>query len=164
MRLTRRGLAVLVAGAVLLPFGQWGGYPFLRALGAALLGAVLAAVLLTVRGLTVRVRRSVYPDRVERGRPALASLRVGNPGARRMPGFLATDAAGGAARTIRVRALPAGAEAFYHYELPTGTRAERPSGRWCCTGWTRSGWPATGSPPERPRSCGCIPGSFRRGR
>jgi uncharacterized protein (DUF58 family) len=122
VRLTRRGLAVLVAGVVLLLYGQWGGYPFPRVLGAVLLAVVLVAVLHTARRLTVRVRRSVYPDRVERGRPALASLRVANPGTRRIPGFLATDAVGGATRTIRVRALPAGAEAFHHYELPTGAR------------------------------------------
>ncbi|MGI5212324.1 DUF58 domain-containing protein [Plantactinospora sp. CA-290183] len=122
MRLTRRGLAVLVSGALSLLFGLWAGYPFLAALGAVGLAAVLAALLLTARRLAVTVRRSVYPDRVERGRPALASLRVGNPGERRAAGFLATDPAGGVTRTVRVRTLPPGAETVHHYELPTGTR------------------------------------------
>ncbi|WP_326549381.1 DUF58 domain-containing protein [Micromonospora sp. NBC_01813] len=122
MRLTRRGRVVLAVAVGLLIAGQWGGYQVLRVLGAALLGAVAAALLLTMRGFTARVRRAVHPDRVERGRPALASLRVGNPGARRMAGFLATDTAGAATRTIRVRSLPAGAEAVYHYELPTSSR------------------------------------------
>ncbi|MEV4757333.1 DUF58 domain-containing protein [Micromonospora sp. NPDC049559] len=122
MHLTRRGRAVLVIAVALLAAGLWGRYPFLAALGAVGLGAVLAAVLLTARGLPVEVRRSVYPDRVERGRPALARLAVRNPGRRRQAGFAAVDAAGGAARTVRVRALPPGAEAVHHYELPTGTR------------------------------------------
>ncbi|GAA3768391.1 hypothetical protein GCM10022225_63680 [Plantactinospora mayteni] len=122
MRLTRRGIVVLAVAVPLLAFGFWGGYPMLRALGAVLLGAVLAAVLLTARRRPVEVRRSVYPERVERGRPALASLRVRNPGGGRRSGFVATDAAGGATRTVRVRALAAGAEAVHHYELPTAVR------------------------------------------
>jgi uncharacterized protein (DUF58 family) len=122
VRLTRRGVAVLVLAVALLASGHWGGYPFLRVLGAVLLAVVTAALLLTMRGLTVRVHRSVYPDRVERGQPALASLRVGNPGNRRTAAFHATDTVGAAARTIRLRPLAAGAEAVYHYELPTSTR------------------------------------------
>ncbi|MEU5566810.1 DUF58 domain-containing protein [Micromonospora musae] len=122
MHLTRRGRAVLVLAVALLAAGVWGRYPFPAGLGAVGLGAVLAAVLLTARGLPVEVRRSVYPDRVERGRPALARLAVRNPGGRRQAGFEAVDAVGGAARTVRVRALPPGAEAVHHYELPTGVR------------------------------------------
>ena len=122
MRLTRRGVGVLALAVPLLALGLWGGYPMLRALGAILLGAVLAAVLLTARRLPVGVRRSVYPERVERGKPALASLRVHNPEGGRRAGFLATDAAGSASRTVRVRALPPGADAVHHYELPTAAR------------------------------------------
>lgn len=122
MRLTRRGSAVLVLAVLLLGFGFWGHFPFLRALGAIAFGAVLTAALLTARGPTVRVRRSVYPERVERGRPALATLQVGNPGRRRQPALLAVDAAGSAVRVVRVRALPPGGDAVYHYELPTDIR------------------------------------------
>ena len=122
MRLTGRGTAVLVGGAVTLAVGLWGGYPFLRALGAIGLGAVLAAVLVTVRGLAVTVRREVYPDRVERGRPAVATLRVRNPGIRRTGEFLALDPAGAVHRAVRVRALLPNVEAVYHYELPTDVR------------------------------------------
>lgn len=122
MRLTRRGVTVLVLAVLLLGFGLWGRYPFLRALGAIALGAVLAAVLLASRGPAVRVQRSVYPDRIERGRPALATLRVSNPGSRRQAEFVAVDTAGSAVRSIRVRALPPGGAAVYHYELPTSVR------------------------------------------
>jgi uncharacterized protein (DUF58 family) len=122
MRLTRRGAAVLVLSVLLLAAGQWLGYPLLRALGAILLGAVLAAILVTLPGLRVTVRREVYPDRVERGRPALARLQVSNPTGRRQAGFLAVDGAGNASHTVAVRALLPGAEASYHYELPTRQR------------------------------------------
>jgi uncharacterized protein (DUF58 family) len=122
VRLTRRGFTVLAVAVLLLTFGSWGNYPLPRALGGILLGAVLAAVLVTARGLLIGVRRSVYPDRVERGRPALARLQVSNRGNRRRAGFLATDTAGSVTRTVRVRGLLPGAEAVYHYELPTSAR------------------------------------------
>ncbi|WP_020673998.1 DUF58 domain-containing protein [Amycolatopsis nigrescens] len=122
MRPTRRGIAVLVLAAVLVAFGQWAGYPLLRALGGILFAAVLAAVVVTARRVRVVVTRSVYPDRVERGSPALARLRVRNPTGGRQPAFLATDRAGGAAQTVRIRPLPPATEATYHYELATRAR------------------------------------------
>ncbi|MGH3240873.1 MAG: DUF58 domain-containing protein [Spirillospora sp.] len=106
----------------MLGLGLWGAYPFIAALGAAALGAVLAAVLLTARTLHVEVRRSVYPGRVEKGEPAMARLRVNNPGGRRLAAFTTTDALGETTRTIRVRPLRPGAAASYTYEIPTGKR------------------------------------------
>ena len=125
MRVTRRGYAVLAAAAVLLAAGWWGRYPLSAVLGAILLGAVLAAVASARRAPHVTVRRSIHPSRVVRGRPALARLRVSNPGPRRQPGFTATDTAGAAIRAVHVRGLLPGAETTLHYELPTGAR-----GRW----------------------------------
>jgi uncharacterized protein (DUF58 family) len=122
VRPTRRGVAVTVAAGLLLAAGPALRYPVLTVLGAILAAAVLAAVALTAPALRVEVHRSVHPDRVERGRPALAELRVRNTGRRRQSGFLATDAAGGAARTVRLAGLLAGAEAVRHYELPTSAR------------------------------------------
>lgn len=122
MRLTPRGLALLVFAVLLLVAGEWLGYPVFRVLGAAGLAAVAAAVAVTARGVRVAVTRAVYPDRVERGRPALAKLRVRNLAGRRERGFDAWDQAGSGSRTVRVRPLAEGAEAEYKYELPTGTR------------------------------------------
>jgi uncharacterized protein (DUF58 family) len=113
---------VLVSSVLLLVAGTWGGYPFGRALGAIGLAAVVAAIALTVRGLSADVVRTVYPDRVERGRTALVTLRVRNRTGRRRAGFLAADPAAGTVRTVRVQALRPGAEASYHYELPTNAR------------------------------------------
>lgn len=124
MRPTRRGIAVLAVAVLLVAFGQWAGYPLLRALGGILLAALIAAVVVTARRVSVAVTRSVYPDRVERGRSALARLRVRNPAGKRQPAFLATDGAGGGAQTVRIRPLPPGAEATYHYELATRVRGK----------------------------------------
>jgi uncharacterized protein (DUF58 family) len=128
MRLTPRGVALLVVSVLLLVAGQWGKYPVFLALGGVLLGAVVAAVLVTARGLHVTVTREVYPDRVERGRPALAKLRVRNPAGKRHGAFLASDRAGSGSRTVRVRALTPGGEATYHYELPTEARGRMTAG------------------------------------
>jgi uncharacterized protein (DUF58 family) len=125
MRVTRRGYAVLVTAVPLLAAGWWGRFALAGVLGAILLGAVSAAVLGTGRTLRITVRRSVYPSRVTRGRPAQARLLVTNPGTRRQPGFTAADPAGPVIRTVRVRGLPPGGETVQHYELPTDVR-----GRW----------------------------------
>ncbi|QFU93247.1 DUF58 domain-containing protein [Amycolatopsis sp. YIM 10] len=124
MRLTRRGVAVLVLAVVLLGAGIWAGHPMLRALGGICAGAVLVAVSLVGRSPKVAVSRAVYPDRVERGRPALARLLVRNEGTRRQAGFTAGDRVGSGVRAVGVRALAPGAEAVYHYELPTEQRGK----------------------------------------
>jgi uncharacterized protein (DUF58 family) len=121
MRLTRRGFVVFGIAVLLLGFGQWGGYPLLRALGLLMRGAVIAAVVITIRKLNVAVERVVYPDRVERGKPALARLQVRNPGASRQPAMFALD---GDAQRIQIRPLVAGGHATYHYELPTKVRGK----------------------------------------
>jgi uncharacterized protein (DUF58 family) len=121
-RLTRRGVGVAVAGAVLLAGGVTGRVPGLTLLGVAALAAAGAALLVTARPLTIDVERAVRPERVERGRPALARLRVSNPGPARRGAFTAVDALGAATRAVEVRALPPGADVTYHYELPTTRR------------------------------------------
>lgn len=128
MRFTRRGVAVLVAATVLFGLGQWAGYPLFLATAGASVGAVAAAVAVTTRRPRVAVVRDLYPDRVERGRPAVARLRVRNPGARRQPGFVAGDAVGAGFQSVAVRPLAPGAEAVYHYELPTGGRGRHQVG------------------------------------
>lgn len=115
MRLTTRGIAVLIAAAACAGFGFGLGYPLFQALAGLLAGAVLAALAATVRRPDVDVSRDVYPDRVERGRPALARLQVRNADG----GFTARDRCGPHERTVVVRT-----DATYHYELPTGGRGK----------------------------------------
>lgn len=128
MRLTARGVALLVVSVLLLVAAEWLGYVLFRVLGAVGLAAVAAAVAVTARGLRVDVEREVYPDRVERGSPALAKLQVRNLATHRQRGFDAFDKAGSAVRTVRIRPLAPDAEATYRYELPTGTRGRIPVG------------------------------------
>lgn len=121
-RLTRRGWAVLVAAVVAYTLGAWVGFPLLRALGGAGVGAVAAAMVVTARRPRVVVSREVYPDRVQRGRPAFARLRVHNDSQRRHGGFTAGDRVDGGFHAVAVRPLAPGADAVYHYELPTARR------------------------------------------
>jgi uncharacterized protein (DUF58 family) len=126
--LTRRGWTVLVAAIGLYAVGLLAGYVVFRALAGVAVGAVIAAILLTSRPPRVEVRRDLYPDRVERGRPALATLRVRNAGSRWQAALSAWDVAGEAREQVAVRRLAPGAEATYRYELPTTRRGLLPVG------------------------------------
>ncbi|GAA4523888.1 DUF58 domain-containing protein [Amycolatopsis samaneae] len=122
MRLTRRGVLVLVVAVLCYALGEVAGYPLFRALAGIAAGAVLVAVAVARFRPKVEVVRTVHPDRIERGKPALASLTVRNTGARRHGGFAAGDRIGTETHGVRVRPLAPGAEATYHYELPTARR------------------------------------------
>ncbi|HEY3468189.1 MAG TPA: DUF58 domain-containing protein [Amycolatopsis sp.] len=126
--LTRRGTGVLAGTVVLFSAGQWAGYPFFLAIAGAGAGALVAAVLLTGRRPRVAVTREIYPDRVERGKPAVATLRVHNPTGRRQVAFSAGDRLGGGLRAVRIRALAPNAEAVHRYELPTDRRGRHQVG------------------------------------
>jgi uncharacterized protein (DUF58 family) len=128
IRLTRRGTGVLVGTVVLFAAGQWAGYPLFLAVAGAGAGALVAAVVTTGRRPRVTVGREVYPDRVERGRPAIATLRVRNSSGRRQGAFSAGDRIGSALRSVRIRALPPNAEAVHNYELPTAQRGRHQVG------------------------------------
>ncbi|ADB29870.1 protein of unknown function DUF58 [Kribbella flavida DSM 17836] len=122
MRLTGRGIAVLAGSAAAYLLGELAGYALFRAMAGIGLGALLAATFLTVRRPHVDVQRGLSPDRVERGRPALATLRVRNTGTRWQPGFAAHDSAGAERQHVRIRRLGPDGEATYRYELPTVRR------------------------------------------
>lgn len=128
MRLTRRGVGVLAAAALLIALGLLAGFPLLLALGAIALGAVVAAVAVAGRRPRVEVIRQLHPDRVARGGRAGITLRVHNSGPRRQSGFTAVDRVGGFTLTVAVRSLAAGAEQSYLNELPTGRRGRHEVG------------------------------------
>ncbi|GGS60120.1 DUF58 domain-containing protein [Actinokineospora fastidiosa] len=127
-RLTPRGVALLVASVGVGTAGVLLGYPLLRVLAGVGLGAVAAAFVSTRGRVRVEVVREVYPDRVQRGRPAFARLRVRGTGSRRHAGFVAGDRVGSGFHTVAVRPLPPGGEAVYHYELPTVRRGRHEVG------------------------------------
>ena len=89
-----RGWAVLVGWrcCCVRASGEWVGFPVLRALGGAAArggGGRVAGHRPAADGWPCT--REVYPDRVQRGRPAFARLRVHNAGTRRQGGFTAGD-------------------------------------------------------------------------
>ncbi|WP_238017849.1 DUF58 domain-containing protein [Dactylosporangium sp. AC04546] len=122
MRLTRRGVTVLSGAAGCYLVGELAGYAYFRVLAGILVGCLLAAAATTMLRPAVQISRTVYPDRIERGRPALATLLVRNTTAHRHRGFAAGDRAGAEVHEIRIRPIPPGADATYHYELPTALR------------------------------------------
>lgn len=120
--LTRRGVAVLLGGVGCYLVGELADYAMFRALAGFAVGAVVAAVVVAMSRPRAEVTRTVHPERVERGTPALATLVVRNNSTRRHGGFSAGDRAGTTEHRIQVRPLAPGAEATYHYELPTDRR------------------------------------------
>ncbi|GLZ40598.1 DUF58 domain-containing protein [Actinokineospora sp. NBRC 105648] len=91
VRLTPRGIGLLAASAVCFAAGEALGHEVPRILAGAALAAVVAGVLLCVRPLSVDVERTVWPDRVERGKPAVATLVATNPTGRATAAFSALD-------------------------------------------------------------------------
>lgn len=122
MRLTGRGVAMLGVAACCYAIGELAGFFVFRALAGVALAVVLVAVATTLVRPTVEISRTVHPDRIERGKPALATLAVRNTGTRGQSGFAAGDRIGTRVHRIQIRPLAPGAEATYHYELPTQTR------------------------------------------
>jgi len=122
VRLTLRGWVVLAAVPVLYVGGELSGFALSRALAGLAAGALVAALVVTSRRPQVTVSREVYPDRVECGQPAMALLRVHNPGSRRHPGFIAKDLFAGHEHDVAVRDLAARSSATHRYQLPTEHR------------------------------------------
>lgn len=122
MPLTGRGWAVLVVALASYLVGVWFGYLVFRILAGVALGAVLAGVVMTLRRPQVEVRRELYPLRVERGKAALATLRIRNAGHRWQAGVTAHDLATGGYEQVQIRRLGPGGEVVHRYELPTSRR------------------------------------------
>lgn len=122
MRLTGRGAGLLAGAVGCYAVGELAGYFVFRALAGIALGVVLLAVGVTLSRPKVEISRTVRPDRIECGSPALATLVVRNTSTRWQGGFAAGDRFGTRLHRIRVRPLAGGAEATYRYELPTAER------------------------------------------
>ncbi|MFB4295949.1 DUF58 domain-containing protein [Actinomadura sp. NTSP31] len=125
--LTPLGWGTAAASAVLYAAGWWLGYPEPAMLAVAGLAAVAAAVLWTLPGPKLTVRRDIAPVRVARGDPAVGVLHVTNEG-RAVRGLSARDAAGPADVAVDVPRLRAGGTRSVTYRLPTGRRGEIPVG------------------------------------
>jgi uncharacterized protein (DUF58 family) len=122
MRLTGRGIGVLAGALGCYAVGELAGFFVFRALAGVALAGVLVAVGATLARPRVEIDRTVRPDRVDCGTPALATLVVRNTSTRWQPGFAAGDRHGTRLHRIQVRPLAGGAAATYRYELPTSER------------------------------------------
>ncbi|WP_449224263.1 DUF58 domain-containing protein [Amycolatopsis pigmentata] len=121
-------MTVVVSAVCCYLAGELAGYMLFRAVAGVAVGAVVVAVVATVVRPKVEIDRSVRPDRIERGTAALATLVVRNETSRRQGGFTADDRVGAETRKVWVRPLAPGAEATYHYELPTFRRGRLQAG------------------------------------
>jgi uncharacterized protein (DUF58 family) len=122
VRLTPRGIRLLLVGPLLLGIGEVLGHGFLRGLGGVALAVVGAGVLVTAGGLGVNVVREVSPPRVTRGDAALAELVITNRGRHRIPAFVVADRVGDHRIALRVPGLGPGDRLTRTYRLPTSRR------------------------------------------
>lgn len=120
VRLTPRGIALVVAAVAVLGAAEVLGHAVLRVVSAAAVAVLLAGLLMCVYRVRVRVERVILPDRVERGTPAAASLTISNDRARTSSGFLATDPPSTA--PVAVARLAPGRSRIYTYALPSDRR------------------------------------------
>jgi uncharacterized protein (DUF58 family) len=114
---------VVLAGSAAAYAAGWGlGYAELLVVAAAGLVALLLAVVWTWPHPRVAVERTISPQRVVRGEPAEAQLRVANPNRRRRSGLRLRDRVGAQQVDVLLPRAGRGASAQTSYELPTGRR------------------------------------------
>lgn len=123
MRLTRRGIGVLIAGVLALVVGEVLGYAVLRVIAGAALAAVAAGVVMGLRRLKISATRDVVPDRVEFGQPSVAHVALTNESGHRTAGFAAQDNPS-LDPDIWVPPLAPGATSTHTHGLPTGKRGK----------------------------------------
>jgi uncharacterized protein (DUF58 family) len=123
VRLTGRGVGLLVAGCVLLVGGFRFGYPELTVLGSAAAVAVAAAAAFVAWRPRLTVGRTADPDRVTRGEPCRVTLDVSNASRLFAPNLVAREQLrpGGTAAIPLVRLRP-GRTTRIHYPVPTSRR------------------------------------------
>ncbi|HEY3685881.1 MAG TPA: DUF58 domain-containing protein [Streptosporangiaceae bacterium] len=124
MPLTPLGWGVAAASVLLYAAGAWLGYPEPAVLAVAGIAAVLAALVWTAPRPKLELSREIAPLKVERGRPAIGVLRVGQGGRAIRAGLTATDTAGGQPVAIEIPRLRGARKKTISYELPTNRRGE----------------------------------------
>jgi uncharacterized protein (DUF58 family) len=119
---TARGIALLVAGVVLVGVGLGFGYLELTVLGCGALAAFAGSLLWAVWRPRLEVRREVQPDRVVRGEPCGAVVHVRNAARWRGASLIGHDRVGASNVTVPLLRLGAGKETSTRYAIPTGRR------------------------------------------
>ena len=126
MRLTRRGVAVLLVGAVVAVVSSFMSSPAVRVLAAGLIAApVFSLVWIARRRMRVEVRRQVVPAVVTCGESARVVTTLSIDGPRAFPSAVFEEPlppALGGRRTIGVEGASAGATCELSYEVRADTR------------------------------------------
>lgn len=122
MRITARGVGLLVAAAVLLGVGFGFGYAELTLLGAAAGIAVACALGYAAWRPRLDVDRRADPDRVGRGEPANMRLTVRNRDRLRTASLVAEDRCGDRRVAVPLLRLRPGRDTGVDYPVPTQRR------------------------------------------
>jgi uncharacterized protein (DUF58 family) len=122
MKITARGIGLLVAAVVLLGTGFGFGYVELTLLGAAAAVAAACAVGYAAWRPRLAVHRTAEPDRVGRGEPATMTLTVGNRDRLRTASLVAEDRCGSRRVAVPLLRLRPGRDTVVRYPVPTHRR------------------------------------------
>src|SRR5690242_4275456 len=128
MKVTSRGVGLLVAAVVLLLAGFVLGYPELTVVGSSGVVAIGFALGYAAWRPRLDVTRSVAPDRVMRGEASQVSLHVRNTSRLRGATLIAYDRCGPADVPVPLLKLRAGGETDVDYPVPTQRRGVVPVG------------------------------------
>ncbi len=119
MRVTRRGVGLLLAGIALIISGLLFGYDELTLVGVAALLAFCGACAFTLQRWTLDVHRDVEPERLVRGEECLGLVSVRNHARWRGVDLIAFDRCGAAIVTVPVLRLGPAKVTAVQYPLPT---------------------------------------------
>jgi uncharacterized protein (DUF58 family) len=122
MKLTPRGVGLLLAGPALLVTGFLLGYPELTVLGSACLLAVILGVTHAVWRPRLSVARAADPDRVMRGEASRVTLSVRNASRLRAATLVAHDRCGPRLVPVPLLRLRPGSDTVVDYPVPTDRR------------------------------------------
>lgn len=120
--LTSTGWVLLAVGLASFVGGWLLGWVELMVVAAGALVALLVALPFVVGRLRLYVERTLEPDRVMVGEPALAALAITNDGSNRVPARIVEDRVGERRMQVEVPGLAAGASHDAVYNLPTARR------------------------------------------
>ncbi|MGH3545868.1 MAG: DUF58 domain-containing protein [Mycobacteriales bacterium] len=122
MKVTRRGVGLLLSGIVLIAAGLVFGYAELTVIGLAAVLAFCGAFGFALRRWTLDVHRDVEPDRVVRGEECLGLVSVRNHARWRGVDLIAFDRCGESTVTVPVVRLGPAKVTAVQYPLPTQRR------------------------------------------
>mgnify|MGYP003525366352 CR=1 FL=1 len=122
MRITSRGIGLVLATVALLVIGFTAGYPELPVIGTTAAVAVLFAIGYVAWRPWLSVVRRTDPDRVMRGEASQVTLTVSNASRLRAATLIAYDRCGATTVSVPLLRLRAGRDTTVRYPVPTDRR------------------------------------------